>query len=186
MNILHIDSCALGDRSPSRQHTAAIVAQLAHAHEVTSLKYRDLLAAPLTHVTGPLLQAMSKQWNAAIPMHPDLRAEVLLSAALLQEFTESDVVVVGAPMDNYFAPSALKVWLDRLLHLSDARDSACLAEVRVLLVTSERSDDGIAPRPMASHASLLRNYEEQLAAAFTCLGVRQLEFARNAEFADLP
>lgn len=183
MNILHIDSCALGDQSPSRQHTAALVAELANAHEVACLKYRDLVAAPLTHVTGPLLQAMSRQWNAAIPMHPDLRAEVLLSAALLQEFTESDVVVVGAPMHNYFAPSALKVWLDRLLHLSDVHDSACLAEVRVLLVTSGW---GAGSGGGDGRARLLHNYEEQLTAAFTFLGVRQLEIARHTEFAALP
>ena len=137
--------------------------------------YRDLAAAPLSHVSGPLLQAMSRQWNAAIPMHPDLRAEILLSAALLQEFIEADVVVVGAPMHNYFAPSSLKVWLDRLLHLHDPRENVCMAEIRVVLVTS--GADGQASAPLMQH------YEAQLLAAFGSIGVRQLQIARSSDFA---
>lgn len=177
MNILHIDSCVLGDQSQSRLHTATAVAELMAAHPAARLICRDLVAAPLSHVSGPLLQALSRQWNAAIPMHPDLRAEVMLSAALLQEFIEADVVVVGAPMHNYFAPSALKVWLDRLLHLHDARENDCMAEVQVVLVTSGCSADDPA------QAALMRNYEEQLTTAFASLGVRQLRIARSADFA---
>jgi FMN-dependent NADH-azoreductase len=177
MNILHIDSCVLGDQSQSRLHTATVVAELMAVHPTARLVGRDLVAAPLSHVSGPLLQALSRQWNAAIPMHPDLRAEVMLSAALLQEFIEADVVVVGAPMHNYFAPSSLKVWLDRLLHLHDARENDCMAEVQVVLVTSGCGDDDPA------QARLMRNYEEQLTTAFTSIGVRQLRIARSADFA---
>jgi FMN-dependent NADH-azoreductase len=184
MNILHIDSCALGDQSQSRLHTATVVAELTTAHEAAPaglvMKYRDLVAVPLSHVSGPLLQAMSRQWNAAIPMHPDLRAEILLSAALLQEFTEADVVVVGAPMHNYFAPSSLKVWLDRMLHLYDDRNNDCMAEVRVVLVTSGWGAEDPA------QATLMRHYEEQLKAAFRAMGVRQLEVARSADFVTEP
>jgi FMN-dependent NADH-azoreductase len=176
MNILHIDTCVLGDQSQSRLHTATAVAELIAAHPSARLVCRDLVAAPLSHVSGPLLQALSRQWNAAIPMHPDLRAEVMLSASLLQEFIEADVVVVGAPMHNYFAPSSLKVWLDRLLHLHDAGENDCMAEVQVVLVTSGCSADDPA------HATLLRNYEEQLKAAFAAIGVRQLRIARSADF----
>ena len=175
MNILHIDSCVLGDQSRSRRHTAAIVANLAATTPRARVIYRDLAAAPLSHVSGPLLQAMSRQWNAAIPMHPDLRAEILLSAALLQEFIEADVVVVGAPMHNYFAPSSLKVWLDRLLHLHDPRENVCMAEVRVILVTSGADDRAGAP--------LVQHYEELLQAAFATIGVRQLQIARSSDFA---
>jgi FMN-dependent NADH-azoreductase len=175
MNILHIDSCVLGDQSPSRRHTAMVVAELMAAHEAARTTCRDLVAAPLSHVSGPLLQALSRQWHAAIPMHAELRAEVALSASLLQEFIEADVVVVGAPMHNYFTPSALKVWLDRLLHLHDARENDCMAEVNVVLVTSGWGG-GEPAQP-----ALLRNYEEQLTAAFTSIGVRQLRIARNPD-----
>lgn len=175
MNILHIDSCVRGDQSRSRQHTAATVAKLTAAHPGARTIYRDLAAAPLSHVSGPLLQAMSRQWNAAIPMHPDLRAEVLLSAALLQEFIDADIVVVGAPMHNYFAPSSLKVWLDRLLPLHDPSENDCMAEIQVVLVTSGAED--------TASATLMRHYEEQLQAAFASIGVRQLQIARSSDFA---
>ena len=176
MNILHIDTCVLGDQSQSRLHTATAVAELMAAHPMARLTCRDLVAAPLSHVSGPLLQAMSRQWNAAIPMHHELHAEVMLSASLLQEFIESDVVVVGAPMHNYFAPSSLKVWLDRLLHLHDARDNDCMATVRVVLVISGWGADDPA------QATLLLHYEAQLKAAFAAIGVRQLRIARSADF----
>ena len=171
MNILHIDSCALGDSSQSRQHTAAAVARLASAHEGASVNYRDLAALPLSHVSAPLLQVMRKQWNSAIPMHAELRAESLLSASLLQEFIDANIVVVGAPMHNYFTPSTLKAWLDRLLHLHG--DLANRSESqRVMLVTSGWGADD--PR----QAELMHNYEGQLTAAFKSIGVRHLDIAR--------
>ena len=169
MNILHIDSCALGDSSQSRQHTAAAVARLASAHEGASVNYRDLAASPLSHVSAPLLQVMRKQWNSAIPMHAELRAESLLSASLLQEFIDANIVVVGAPMHNYFTPSTLKAWLDRLLHLHD--DMANQSQ-RVMLVTSGWGADD------PQQAELMHNYEGQLVAAFKSIGVRHLDIAR--------
>lgn len=171
MNILHIDSCALGDSSQSRQHTAAAVARLASAHEGASVNYRDLAASPLSHVSAPLLQVMRKQWNSAIPMHAELRAESLLSASLLQEFVDANIVVVGAPMHNYFTPSTLKAWLDRLLHLhgdiANQSDSQ-----RVMLVTSGWGADD------PQQAELMHNYEGQLTAAFKSIGVKHLDIAR--------
>jgi FMN-dependent NADH-azoreductase len=58
------------------------MAQHAQAH----VRYRDLAASPLSHVSGPLLQAISQRWDADIPMNAELRAEALQSASLLQEF----------------------------------------------------------------------------------------------------
>ncbi len=169
MNILHIDSCALGDNSPSRRDTAAAVARLASAHEGARVNYRDLAASPLSHVTAPLLQVMRRQWNSAIPMHPELRAESLLSASLLQEFIDANIVVVGAPMHNYFTPSTLKAWMDRLLHL---HADAAPTSKRVMLVTSGWGADDPA------QAGLMHNFEGQLTAAFKSIGVRHLDVAR--------
>lgn len=178
MNILHIDSCALGDHSISRQMTAAAVAALTAADDQTTVLYRDLVAAPLSHASGPLLQVVSQRWDADIPMNLELRAEALQSASMLQEFQEADVVVLGAPMHNFFIPSTLKAWLDRLLELRIA-SGASEAEMQLLLVTS-----GCAVMGLASEQQLLDQHESQLQAAFEFMGVRQLRMVRSQ--ADLP
>ncbi|NGZ85442.1 FMN-dependent NADH-azoreductase [Duganella aceris] len=175
MNILHIDSCALGDSSASRQYTAAIVSQLTIADPQANLLYRDLAAAPLSHASGPLLQVLSERWDASIPMSTELSAEALQSASLLQEFHDADLVVIGAPMHNYSVPSTLKAWLDRLLELTALK--ACKednANKRVILVTSSCTFVGNTPME-----SLMDHHETLLKAAFTSLGVTRQHVLRN-------
>lgn len=115
MNILHIDSACLGDNSASRQLTAAVIDALRNHHWDANVAYRDLSAAPLTHVTGPLLQVLRGQWNNAIPLNDELQAESLLTELLLAEFMAADMIVVGAPMFTLGIPSTLKTWLDRVV-----------------------------------------------------------------------
>lgn len=88
MTILHIDSSISGEDSVSRRLTRAIVDQLGGHEEV---RYRDLAAAPLPHLT-------------ARGQDPEL----------LDEFIAADTVVIGAPMYNFTISSQLKSWLDRL------------------------------------------------------------------------
>src|SRR5690606_32539404 len=101
MNLLHIDSSALGANSASRELGAAIVARLRAGDPGFSLQYRDLEADPLPHLDG---QALS---GAA----PAVTAE---SERVLQQFLDADVVVIGAPMYNFSIPSTLKAWIDRI------------------------------------------------------------------------
>jgi FMN-dependent NADH-azoreductase len=178
MNILHIDSCALGDNSTSRQITLAAVTALTTANEQATVLYRDLAASPLSHASGPLLQVISQRWDAEIPMNAELRAEALQSASLLQEFQEADVVVLGAPMHNFSVPSTLKAWLDRLLELHTATGQG-LADLHLILVTS-----GCAVMGLQSEAELVGQHEVLLKAAFDFMGVRRLHVVR--QLADLP
>lgn len=172
MNILHIDSCALGDHSDSRLYTAAIFAQLTMAHPQAKLLYRDLAAAPLSHASGPLLQVLSQRWDATIPMSAELSAEAMQSASLMQEFVDADIVLIGAPMHNFSVPSTLKAWLDRLLELKTCEEDH--ADKRVMLVTSGCTFVGESPME-----DLLDNHEIQLQAAFKSMGVAQLQVLRN-------
>jgi len=173
MNILHIDSCALGDNSASRQITAATTAALTAANQHATVLYRDLAAAPLSHASGPLLQAISQRWDAGIPMNAELRAEALQSASLLQEFHDADVVVLGAPMHNFSVPSTLKAWLDRLLELQRTAAGEPRRSARLLLVTS-----GCGVTGADATEDLMRNHEQQLQAAFQYLGVQRMDVVR--------
>ncbi len=113
MKILHIDSSITGSRSVSRELSALIVERLnGGQHEVT---YRDVVAEDLPHftaVTAPSSHPLSK----AVPTL-DVAQQAMRdnSDAILKEFVEADVVVIGVPMYNFTLPSELKAWVDRLI-----------------------------------------------------------------------
>ena len=57
MNILHIDSSALGGASVTRELTAATVKAIRAANPSAKVTYRDLAKSPLAHLGGELLAA---------------------------------------------------------------------------------------------------------------------------------
>ncbi len=101
MKLLHIDSSALAGNSVSRQLTAAIVARWQDSMPGLEVAYRDLDAAPLSHLTHAVLGGGDA-------------AAAQAGEQALQEFLAADVVVVGAPRYNFGVPSTLKAWIDRI------------------------------------------------------------------------
>ena len=110
MKLLHIDSSVLGPHSVSRQVSAAIVDRLRQATPSLDTVYRDLTQTPLAHLSGSHLAA-AQGAPAPAELGPDLAASV----AVLNEFLDADIVVIGAPMYNFTIPSQLKAWIDRIL-----------------------------------------------------------------------
>jgi len=110
MKLLHIDSSVLGPHSVSRQVSAAIVDRLQQATPSLDIVYRDLTLTPLAHLSGSHLAA-AQGAPAPAELGPDLAASV----AVLNEFLDADIVVIGAPMYNFTIPSQLKAWIDRIL-----------------------------------------------------------------------
>src|SRR5471032_428080 len=110
MKLLHLDSSILGGNSASRQVSAAIVDQLAKSTSGLDVTYRDLSAAPLSHLSGELFAAR----QGAVPESPAMQKDIAASQAVLDEFLDADVVVIGAPMYNFGIPSQLKAWIDRI------------------------------------------------------------------------
>jgi FMN-dependent NADH-azoreductase len=111
MKLLHVDASILGEGSVSRQVSAAIVDTLIKSDQPVTLTYRDLAAAPLSHLTPASLPGS----HPLSALSPDANVERAESEALLDEFLAADVVVIGAPMYNFGVPSQLKAWIDRLL-----------------------------------------------------------------------
>ena len=110
--LLHIDSSVLGDVSTSRKLTASIVETLRQDHPQARVTYRDLADAPPAHLTGRVMMAMRS--GDLTGLSDEERAQVALSAELLEEFLAADTVVIGAPMYNFSLPTQLKAWIDRL------------------------------------------------------------------------
>jgi FMN-dependent NADH-azoreductase len=101
MTLLHIDSSIQGEASASRALSHAIVARWKEAHPDARVIYRDLAAQELPHLTHAALTGANE-------------IEAARNAAVLQEFLDADVVVLGAPMYNFALPSQLKAWVDRI------------------------------------------------------------------------
>lgn len=93
MTILHIDASINGENSASRSISRSIVDQLTIQSGGGEIRYRDLAADPLSHLT---LEAFA-----------DTRA--------LDEFLGADIIVIGAPMYNFTLPTQLKAWIDRIV-----------------------------------------------------------------------
>jgi FMN-dependent NADH-azoreductase len=111
MKLLHIDSSILGNNSVSRAISAAVVARLQGVHDSLDVQYRDVVASPLTHLSGAYLAGQSPD----VQHDQALQEDLTLGGAVLAEFLAADIVVVGAPMYNFTIPSQLKSWVDRVL-----------------------------------------------------------------------
>lgn len=92
MTIVKIDSSITGDASVTRQLTSAIMAQLEAARPGETIVVRDLVAAPIDHLT----------------------LASFADSSVIDEFLAADTIVIGAPMYNFTVPSQLKAWLDRI------------------------------------------------------------------------
>jgi FMN-dependent NADH-azoreductase len=108
MKVLHIDAGITGPASVSRQLSSAVVEGLRSADPGTEVVRRDLDADPIPHLDSSSVGSLR-------PVEGALAGEAARSQAILQEFLDADVVVLGAPMYNLGIPSQLKAWFDRIL-----------------------------------------------------------------------
>jgi len=162
MNLLHIDSSALGANSASRELTAAIVARLHAERPDLTLRYRDLDRNPLPHLTGTALTRADAQAAAA-------------GDAVLDEFLAADILVIGAPMYNLSIPSTLKAWIDRIAVAGKTfrygpNGPEGLAGTKRVIVASTRG---------GMHGNGPMDFQETyLRALFGFLGINEIEFVR--------
>jgi len=97
LKLLHVDSAITGEQSVSRKLSAEVVEHLKADSPDLEVIYRDLVAAPLGHLTLGDMPAPGE------------------SSPVLDQFLTADIVVIGAPMYNFTVPSQLKAWIDRIL-----------------------------------------------------------------------
>ena len=173
MTLLHIDSSILGDNSASRQVSAAIVARLRALDPAVPVVYRDLAAAPLTHLGGAQIAA-----RFGAPVEDEaVKAQIANDGAVLEEFLAAETIVIGAPMYNFALPSQLKAWIDRILvagktfRYGEGGPVGLAGDKRVIVALSRGNLYGPgAPAQAFEHA------ESYLRAVFAFIGVTRLEF----------
>jgi FMN-dependent NADH-azoreductase len=110
MQVLHLDSSALGAASVSRQLTSEIVARQRALHPDIEVTYRDLAADPALHLTGAHMAARMGATSEDATLNDDL----VKGNAYMDELFAADVLVIGAPMYNLSIPTPLKAWIDRV------------------------------------------------------------------------
>ncbi len=176
MRLLHIDSSVLGEGSASRQISAALVAALSEAIPGLEVVRRDLEAAPIPHLSARLLPTIRPDLG-----HPggDIDAETKEAAAVLQEFLDADILVIGAPMYNFSVSTLLKAWIDRILiagktfGYSESGPTG-LAGGKQVIVASSRG--GLYAPGAPSQANDF--HETYLRAVFRFIGVETIEIVR--------
>ncbi|KPZ03381.1 MULTISPECIES: FMN-dependent NADH-azoreductase [Pseudomonas] len=173
MNLLHLDSSILGDHSASRQLTREVVQAYLNVHADSQVTYRDLASDALGHFSAASLAA------AGTPV--DVRdaaqqQEVAGNEATLQQFLDSDVLVIGAPMYNFTIPTQLKAWFDRILiagrtfRYSEAGPEGLCGGKKVIIVST--SGGLHAGQPTGT------GHEELLKTLFAFIGITDLQFVR--------
>jgi len=110
MQLLHLDSSALGAASVSRQLTSEIVARQRALHPGLQVVYRDLAADPALHLTGAHMAARM----GAASDDATINADPVKGNAFMDELFAADILVIGAPMYNLSIPTSLKAWIDRI------------------------------------------------------------------------
>ena len=174
MNLLHVDSSILGAGSVSRTLSAEIVAALRERHPGAAPTYRDLGAAPVSHLTGAHLAAAQ-----GAPDAPSLQRDLAAGQAALAEFLAADIVVIGAPMYNFGVPSQLKAWIDRLAVAGKTfryteQGSEGLAGGKKVIVASSRGGLYGPDTP----AAFLDHQESYLRGIFGFFGITDVSFVR--------
>ena len=163
MQLLHLDSSALGANSVTRELSAAIVARWQDAVPGLGVDYRDFDTNPLPHLTGGALTGA----DAAAKAEGD---------AAMDQFLASDVIVIGAPMINFSIPSTLKAWIDRIavagktFRYTDKGPEGLATGKRVVIASARGGIYGDA-----SPADFQEAYLRQV---FGFLGVTDIEFVR--------
>ena len=157
MKLLHLDSSIQGEASASRTVSAAVVERLQAAQNSLDIRYRDLAAEPLPHIT--LAGFASEQ-----------------AAAVLDEFLEADTVVIGAPMYNFGMASQLKAWFDHILvagktfRHSETGPEGLATGKKVIIALSRGGYYSEGPAAAMEHA------ETHLRALLGFIGITDVEF----------
>ena len=176
MKLLHIDSSILDEAaSASRQITRTLVERLRRENPAAEVITRDLATTPLPHHSQAELLA-SRQPSEALDDRS--RAQLSAGAAVLQEFLEADVIVVGAPMYNFGIPSVLKAWIDRISVAGKtfrytAQGPQGLAGGKKVVIASSRG--GVYSQGPYASLDFQENY---LRAVFGFLGVTDVQIVR--------
>ena len=175
MQLLHLDSSALGAASVSRKLSAEMVARQRVLHPGIQVTYRDLAADPALHLTGAHMAArMGAASDDAV-----INADLVKGNAYMDELFAADILVIGAPMYNLSIPTPLKAWIDRIAVAGKtfqytATGPEGLLKNKKVYIASARGGVYSAGSPAAA----LEHQESYLTGLLAFLGVTDVQVVR--------
>lgn len=104
MTVLHINSSARQDHSNTR-----IIGQYLVDTLGGRAIHRDLAQQPLPPISAQDLIAVH---GSSDDQRASFQTQLSLSTQLIDELTNADTLVLGAPMYNFSIPAVLKQWID--------------------------------------------------------------------------
>ena len=109
--ILQLNSSIYSEGGQSAQLSKQFVEALREREPFAKVTVRDLAREPVPHLDAARFGAfLSKPGERT----PEQQAVVDYSDALIAELRRADVIVLGLPMYNFGAPSALKAYFDHV------------------------------------------------------------------------
>lgn len=177
MKLLHIDSSISGANSVSRQLSKEVVEKWRAAHPGLQVQYLDLTVEAPNPLTRDAL-------GFRVPVSDDSltdaqRAENEVSAKLVNQVLDADVIVIGSPLYNFTIPAQLKAWLDRIAQggktfkYTENGPVGLLGDKTVVLALSR---GGIYSTSEAGQA--MEHQESYLKAIFGFMGVTDVRVVR--------
>ncbi|WP_061933313.1 FMN-dependent NADH-azoreductase [Aureimonas sp. AU22] len=172
MKLLHIDTSILGPNSVSRMLSKATVDRLVNEIPGLSVTYRDLVADPISHLTGRYLAGQTPE----VRHDQALQEDLALGGRVLEEFLDADVVVIGVAFYNFGIPSQLKAWIDRIavagktFRYTANGPEGLAGDKRVILTIARGGHYGTG-----SPAASMEHAETYLRSLLAFLGIRQPE-----------
>ncbi|MCB5363367.1 FMN-dependent NADH-azoreductase [Pusillimonas sp. CC-YST705] len=177
MQLLHIDSSISNVNSVSRQLSSEIVEKWRKAHADLQVQYLDLAIEAPNPLTRDALGFRIPVSDESLTA--EQRAENEVSAALVEQVLQADVIVIGSPLYNFTIPAQLKSWLDRIAQggktfkYTENGPVGLLGDKTVILALSR---GGIYSTSEAGRA--MEHQESYLKAVFGFMGVTDVQVVR--------
>jgi len=112
MKILHIDSSLQASNSTSSKIAKKLIDKLdVNNAQQQQITYRDLNVSQVPHLTDAIFSAFhTPEAERTI----EQQAAAAISDQLIDEVSNSDILIIAVPMYNFGVPSTLKAWIDHI------------------------------------------------------------------------
>ncbi len=108
MKVLKINSSAQKSNSISRKMVDNITSQLEQKYGSVDVSDRDVAYSHLPYLNEEFVEAM---FNKGV-LDSDQEEVLHISDSLIEEVSDSDVLIIGAPIYNFSVPASLKAYFD--------------------------------------------------------------------------
>ena len=185
--VLIINASVRKDRSHSRKLTELFKDNWKKKNPNDQFTYREVGLEEIPPI--------NEKWIASAFISPKERTNenqtgVELSNALIKEFKEHNVYVLGTPMYNWSIPSGLKSYIDQIMRINETwkfrsgkpdGDYVGLLENKKMFILSSRGDTGYGENEKNEHMNFQTTY---LKFVFGIMGIKDISIISldNEEF----